>query len=440
MKNIKNIDFLKGCTYKNLLAIFIPLLFAFFLNIAFDINDSLWIGNLIGEKALAAQTVSMPLILLYNSVCMGITGGIGILLSQAVGAKKQDRIDALTATSAVSVLILSLVITLFCELFINNIISIVNTPAGIYNMAKGFLCIHILSFPFVMMYMYFSAVLRSNGNSTLQLFAIIYCTLLNAVLDPIFINIMGMNGVAVATVISEGAMMIYVFIYCKKHKFINLRLKDFRVKTFYSIVSKAVPSTIQQSLPAISTSFVTSLVAGFGLVSIAGFGTAGKIETLLLYPSMAMNMALTAAAGQCFGARNYKKARDYTKWGTIIGSGILVIITLIVTIFSGGFAEMFGADSAVRHVVIVYFQIIALGYVFNMITNSMLGAVNGAGKPAAAMFLMIFYYIVVRMPLAKLLSMTWLGISGIWIAVLASHIAAALASVIYYKHSQNVLD
>lgn len=217
----------------------------------------------------------------------------------------------------------------------------------------------------------------------------------------------------------------------------RVNLGAFRFETLRSIVSKSVPSMIQQSLPAVSTTFVTSLVAAFGITAIAGFGTATKIETLLLYPPMAMNMALTSATGQCFGSTNIKRAKEYSKWGVIIGGGILAAFTLIVTLFSGNFAGLFGADNSVKHIVASYFAIIAAGYVCNIITNSMLGTVNGSGKPFAAMCLMIFYYIIVRMPLARILSVTTLSLHGIWIAVLVSHIAAAVASVLYCRYLLN---
>lgn len=229
MKNLKTIDFLKGNAPENLAALFVPLLIAFFFSMAFDINDSLWIGNLLGEKALAAQTVSMPLILIYNAVCMGITGEIAILLSQAIGTKREGEIDRVIATSFIALLAFSLMVTLFCEAGIDGILTAVNTPVEIFAMAKSFLTIHILSFPFVMLYMYFCAVLRSYGNSSVQLVAIIGCTLLNAGLDPLFIYLMGMSGVALATVISEGVMMALIFAYCKRGKIMRLNLRLFRL-------------------------------------------------------------------------------------------------------------------------------------------------------------------------------------------------------------------
>ncbi|MDD3224648.1 MAG: MATE family efflux transporter [Clostridium sp.] len=434
MKKFKTINFLEGPVSKNLSALYVPLLFAFFFNMAFDINDSLWIGNLLGQKALAAQTISMPLILLYNSICMGITGGIGILLSQTIGAKQKDKYDKIISTSFTSVLIFSLIISLLCEVGINGILSMVNTPGEIYLTSKSFLCIHILSFPFAMIYMYFSAVLRSNGNSIIQLVAVIGCTILNAILDPILIHFFGMNGVAAATVISESIMMIIVFIYCKKNKIIKINLHIFDFEIFHNIISKSIPSAIQQSLPSVSTTFITSLVATFGIMPIASLGTANKIETLLLYPPMAMNIAITSTVGQCFGAKNTKKSKEYLKSGILLGGTILLILTLIVTLFSKNIAVLFGANKAVSQITENYFTIIAFGYICNMITNSILGFVNGAGKPSSAMFLMIFYYIVVRIPLARVLSFTKLGLNGIWYAILISHLAAAAASLIYYSY------
>lgn len=191
MKKPKTVDFSQGSISKNLLTLFIPLLIAFFFNMAFDINDSLWIGNLLGAKALAAQTVSLPVILLYNSLCMGATGGIAILLSRHIGAKAQREVDSTISTGFISTLAFSVLLTIVCELGINGVLHALGTPASIFKIAQTFLAIHILSFPFAMLYMYFSAVLRSYGNFMIQLAAIIFCTALNAAFDPLFIHFMG---------------------------------------------------------------------------------------------------------------------------------------------------------------------------------------------------------------------------------------------------------
>ncbi|NFV11514.1 MATE family efflux transporter [Clostridium sporogenes] len=438
-------DFTKGNTTKKLIGITIPLLIAFIFNMAYSIVDSVWIGNLLGEKAMAALTISMPPILLATSVAMGATNGIAILLSKNIGAKERNGINKVISTSFVGAIIFSIMVTIICEFGTNIILNLLNTPDNIYSMAKDYFVIYMLGYVFVFMYLYFTAILRSFGNTIMQMISIILCTLLNLVLDPIFINKLGIRGAAFATLFSQGIMMGIMVVYIIKKKIIIIDFKLFDKNIIKQIVKNAVPSIIQQSIPAISTSFITSLVSGFGILPIAAFGISGKLETILFYPAMALNMTITTCTGQCFGAKDTKKAKEYLHSGMLLGSGVLIILTFIVVVFSKNLASIFGAGESVGKLVKVYFSIISIGYVCNTITNCLLGAINGFGKPKAAMSLMIFYYIIIRMPLAKLLSATVLGVNGIWIAILVSHILASIAGFWYFasllkKSYRNIND
>ncbi|OPJ64151.1 MATE family efflux transporter [Clostridium oryzae] len=431
MKNFKTIDFTEGYASKNLIAITVPLIIAYVFNMAYNIVDSLWIGNLLGEKALAALTVSTPLILLFSSLSMGATNAIAMLLSKYIGAKDEEKIKSTIATSFIVTLIFGVILVLICELGIDGILSALNTPKSIYSMAKGFLSIYVLGFIFVLFYLYFTAVLRSYGNSTMQMVSIIACTFLNLVIDPVFIHMFGMNGAAVATLISQGIMMLIMVAYIVKNKIIRIDIKLISKSLSFDIIAKSIPSMIQQSIPAISTAFITLLVAGFGVLSVAAFGISGKLEVILFYPAMALNMAITSCTGQCFGAKKMKKAEEYLKWGIVYGGILLIILTITVVFFAKELTAMFGGGTSVANIVKVYFATISIGYICNCITSCVLGKVNGFGRPTTAMFVMIFYYVVVRMPLAKIFSLSSLGLNGIWIAVLISHIAAVLASLIY---------
>ncbi|WP_409068520.1 MATE family efflux transporter [Clostridium sp. FAM 1755] len=438
-------DFTTGNTTKKLIGITIPLLIAFLFNMAYNIVDSVWIGNLLGEKAMAALTISMPPILLATSVAMGATNGIAILLSKNIGAKEKNSINKVISTSFVGAIIFSIMVTIICEFGTNIILNLLNTPDNIYSMAKDYFVIYMLGYVFVFMYLYFTAILRSFGNTIMQMISIILCTLLNLVLDPIFINKLGIRGAAFATLFSQGIMMGIMVVYIIKKKIIIIDFKLFDKNIIKQIVKNAVPSIIQQSIPAISTSFITSLVSGFGILPIAAFGISGKLETILFYPAMALNMTITTCTGQCFGAKDTKKAKEYLHSGMLLGSGVLIILTFIVVVFSKNLASIFGAGESVGKLVKVYFSIISIGYVCNTITNCLLGAINGFGKPKAAMSLMIFYYIIIRMPLAKLLSATVLGVNGIWIAILVSHILASIAGFWYFasllkKSYRNIND
>ena len=424
------IDFIKGNTKHCLAAMVLPLMAAMFLNMAYNLVDSLWIGNLLGETAYAALTNSTPIILILSSVAMGATNGVTILLSQAIGAGYQEKTDQLIVTSLVTAIIFSLGVTVLAEAALKPILIFLNTPDEVMQLARQYLSIYLLGYLAVYLYCYFTAVLRSFGNSVFQVAAMLICTLLNAALDPLFIHFMGFNGAAVATVLSQTLCLIFMLLYLYKKQLFNLHLSLFNKKFIPLFIIKGVPSAFQQSIPAISTGFLTSLVAGYGISALAAYGITGKLETILFYPAMALNMALTSIIGQCAGGKRYDRAKEYIKVSLIYGSVVLAVLSVCVICFSRPLSHLFVDSEPAADIVDIYFKIVGIGYVLNTITNCFLGSLNGMGRPAKSLLCMILYYIIIRMPLAWILSHYNAGINGIWTAVLISHIIAAAAAAV----------
>lgn len=422
------IDFIGGNTKHCLMTMALPMIAAMFLNMMYNLVDSLWIGNLLGETAYAALTNSTPIILILTSIAMGATNGVSILLSQAIGAKDQKKAESLIATSFSVAVVFSVLVTVLLELLLPGILTALNTPTETYDMAYSYLSIYVLGYLAIYLYCYFTAVLRSFGNSMFQAVAMLTTTILNAILDPVFIRLIGFNGAAIATLLSETICLLFMLIYLKKKKLFAFQLSCFNKSEILPLVQKAVPSVIQQSIPAISTTFLTSLVSTYSITAIAAYGVAGKLEIIVFYPAMALNMVLTTIIGQCVGGERYDRAKDYLKCALGYGCGLLVILSVLVVGFSKQLSGLFVKSDNVAVIVGTYFLIVGIGYVLNTVTNCYLGALNGMGKPSKSMFLMIFYYIVVRMPLAYLLSHLGLGLNGIWVAVLVSHVVASAAA------------
>ena len=425
---LTKIDFIGGNTRRCLMAMALPMIAAMFLNMAYNLVDSLWIGNLFGKTAYAALTNSTPIILILTSVAMGSTNGVSILLSQAIGSKDKRKTESLIATSLIVAIVFSLLVTLILELCLPTILGALNTPAETYDMAYSYLTIYVLGYVAVYLYLYFTAVLRSFGNSMFQAIAMLVSTVLNAILDPIFIHFIGFQGAAIATLLSQIVCLVFMVIYLKKKKLFYLHITWFDKNDVLPLIQKAIPSVIQQSIPAISTTFLTGLVSTYSITAIAAYGITGKLETILFYPAMALNMVLTTIVGQCIGGQRTDRAKDYLKCALKYGCLLLAILSIVIVVFSKQLSGFFVNSSDVADIVGVYFFIVGIGYLLNTITNSFLGVLNGFGKPAKSMVLMIFYYIVVRMPLAYLLSFLGFGLNGIWFAILISHICAAIAS------------
>ena len=133
----------------------------------YNLVDSLWIGNLLGETAYAALTNSTPIILILTSVAMGATNGVSILISQAIGAKDKKKTESLIATSFSVAVAFSFLVTILLEALLPGILKVLNTPAETYDMAYSYLAIYILGYLAVYLYLYFTAVLRSFGNCLL---------------------------------------------------------------------------------------------------------------------------------------------------------------------------------------------------------------------------------------------------------------------------------
>lgn len=246
----------------------LPMIVAMFLNMAYNLVDSLWIGNLLGEQAYAALTNSTPIILILTSIGMGATNGVSILLSQAIGAKRHKEKSCIIYFIFVSV-IFSILITILLEVSLNPILTALNTPDEIFDMARSYLSIYILGYVAVYLYLYFTAVLRSFGNTMFQAVAMLVSTLLNAILDPILIKIIGFHGAAIATLTSQIICLIFMCIYISKKKLFKFTLSDFDRSEIMPLIKNGVPSVIQQSIPAISTTFLTALVSGYGISAIA---------------------------------------------------------------------------------------------------------------------------------------------------------------------------
>lgn len=423
-------DFISGNTKKCLLAVGLPMMLAMFLNMAYNLVDSLWIGNLMGETAYAALTSSTPLILILNSIAMGATNGISILLSQAVGAKDKKNIESIVMTSFLSSVVLAVSITVFLELFLKPILTLLQTPQETYQMAYDYLSVYLLGYLAVYLYCYFTAVLRSFGNTTFQVIAMLICTVLNGVLDPLFICWTGLKGAAVATLLSQTLCLVFGMSYLWRKKLFEFHFSAFQKKWIIPLFAKGIPSAFQQSIPAISTSFLTSLVSGYGISANAAYGITGKLETVLFYPAMALNMVLTTIVGQCAGAKRYDRAKEYIKEALTFGGILLAVLSVIIMLSARQLSGIFVDSTAAADIVRTYFLIIGIGYILNTATNCFLGAVNGLGRPEKSMLCMVLYYLIIRMPLAWLLSFIGFGLNGIWTAVLISHIVAAAAAAL----------
>ena len=138
-----NIDFINADTRKAFIKMALPMMAAMFLNLAYNIMDSIWVGNLLGETAMAALTSSTPVILLLTAIGMGATNGLSIILSQKIGAGDKKQVNSLVTTSFVAAVLFSVILTIILELGLPTILNCLNTRSELFDMAYDLSLIHI---------------------------------------------------------------------------------------------------------------------------------------------------------------------------------------------------------------------------------------------------------------------------------------------------------
>ena len=427
------IDFVKEKTVKSLLLMVMPLLAAMILTMAYNLVDSLWVGNLLGEKGYAALTNSTAIVLILSAIAMGAGNGIAILVSQKVGAGEKAEADGIISTIILLSCGFSITVTILLELFLRPILNMMNTPAELFDGAYEYLSVYLLGYAAIFIYMQFTSVFRAFGDPMFQMKGMLFTTIFNGVLDPVMIKIGGLEGAAWATVFSEVLCVIYSIYYYKRKEMFRLNFRKVSISFVKPILHCTVPSAVQQCMPAISSATMLFLVTRYGVTTIAAYGVTSKLEILLFYPAMAMNMGLTTIAGQCFGANRKDCVKDYQKTGVLIGCVFTAVTTILITIFAKELSGLFVDSLQAAEIVKNFFQIISIGYVMYMITSCFLGVISGYGKPEISMLLFFLYYIVIRIPLAMILVHCSLGLNGIWMAILTSHVLAALIAGIFER-------
>lgn len=435
------IDFLNGNTKTSLMKMVLPLFAAMVLMLAYNMVDSIWVGNILGENGYAALTTAGSISIILNAIAMGISNGASIVVSQLVGKGKQNEANAAVSTAIVSTGVFCITLIILMEVFLKQLLLLFKTPADIYNDAFGYLRIFLIGYFFVYMYVQFTALFRSYGDSMFQMLGMLAGTILNAIIDPIFIHFAGIEGAAWATALAQFLCFVFVIFYIKKKDYFRFQIKLVNKRDFVEILKNAIPTSIQQCIPAISSMIMVVFVNRYDLTTIAAYGVVKSVENILFYPAMGMNMGLMTIVGQCIGAGRYDRARDYVKTGCIYGGVIEAILTVIVVIFSKGISNMFIKSDDIAVIVSHALLIISIGYVCYMLTSIFMAELSGKGKPMLSMILMLIYYIAIRVPLAAILMKTEIDLDGMWIAILISHIVALIIGFIMVRcHSNNKVN
>jgi putative MATE family efflux protein len=431
-------DLTKGRESTLIISFALPMLIGNVFQQFYNIVDSWVVGRYVGKEALAAVGTSFPVIFLMVALAMGIGMGANVLVAQFYGAKANDKIKLTIDTAYISLFVVGVLLSVIGIITANPVLRLLNVPSDVFDQASQYLKIifsgMILSFG----YNTVSGILRGLGDSMTPLFMLIAATIINIILDLLFVRSFGWGvaGVAWATVIAQGVSFIASVIFLNKTH--DVLKTDFLHLTFSKSIFKEIfriglPSGIQQAMVSLGIMVMTAIVNGFGTVVLAGFSVASRIDSFVAMPAMNIGMALSSFTGQNMGAGETKRVSRGFHASLIIGLGITLVLSTAIFLFGNKLIALFTPNEldviAVGH---EYLRIIAVFYFLFTIMFIANGVIRGAGEAMIPMISTLAAMWLVRIPCAIIFSKLW-GIIGVWYAMPVGWLIGTIIALVYYK-------
>ncbi len=433
-------DLTKGSMLAHIVNFAYPMFLGNLLQTLNTVMDGIWVGRFLGPAALGAIAVSFPFTFLLVSLVMGFSMATTILVSQYAGAKEVEQIEKTVYNSLLLLTVAGVFVAIAGILFNRTVLALMNAPAEILPAASEYFVIVLCGLVFMFGYNGVSAVLRGLGDAKTPLLFLLVAVFFNIALDPFlilglgFFPRMGLNGAALATVLSHFFAFLTAFVFmAKKPSLMQLKTRNikFSREITLKILKIGVPIGVQATVISMSGMVLASIINSFGTYTVAAYGIATNLDKLAIMVAMSIAAATTTIAAQNFGAGNEKNMRETLKWSWILAGVFSSVFSLLALLAPEAIIGLFTNNKNVLLSGKAYFRIAAFSYTplaIGYVTN---GALRGVGDAFSAMVFTIIALWGIRVPLAKLLA-TQIGVNGIWLAILISAIMGMLLSVAYY--------
>lgn len=438
-------DMTTGNPVKLILLFSIPLLIGNIFQQFYSMVDTIIVGRFIGVDALAAVGSTGSMSFLINGFVVGLTSGFAVLVSQKFGAKDEEGLKKAVASALVLSLIATGIVTLVSVLLAKLMLHLMNTPDNIIDDANAYIIIIYAGTIATVVYNIIAGILRALGDSKTPLYFLIVASILNIVLDIVFIvNFsMGVAGAAWATIISQGVSGLLCIVYTyKKYKILRLKKEDFKVKSrvYKKHLKIGIPMALQFSITAIGIMTVQGALNVFGSSAIAAYTAASKVLQIVMQPAITFGVTMATYCGQNLGAKNYIRIKEGVKKCTEI-SVITSIIAGIILVFGGKFfvglfienpdASILAYAQECLNYSAIFFIPLGLIFIYR-------NALQGMGESFVPMMAGAFE-LIARAVVAFTLP-SFIGYTGICLADPVAWLSAAIPLGIYYFKKMKSID
>lgn len=387
LKRTQKMNMLNGSIWNKIPLYALPVATTGILEQLFNASDVAIVGNFASSDrtvAIAAVGANSPIIGVILNLFIGISLGTNVIIANAIGRKDKKDVEEAVHTSVLAAFIGGLIVTLFGELFIKNILSMLHVPTDVFPYALLYIRIYLIGMPVIFLYNFEAAIFRSIGDTKIPLKALALSGVLNIILNLFFVMCLKMtvNGVAIATVISNIFSSAILFVkLTRTDKWIHLNIKNLKInkKCLFKILGIGFPAGIQSAVFNLANVVIQSAINSLGTVVIAASSAAFNIEILVYYVFNSFSQACTTFVGQNYGAGQIKRCKR-TLLLCLIEDSIASIAAILLILCSGKFLlALFNRDAQVIAIGYERLIIIFIAYCFSMLYEIMSGYLRGFG-------------------------------------------------------------
>lgn len=429
-------DLTTGHEGKSIFFFAMPMLIGSLFQQLYNTADSIIVGRFIGKEAMAAVSGANPIMFLLVAALMGVSLGFSILVSQFYGSGDLKKVKATIDTTYILLFIGSILISILGIVF-GGMLKLMNTPESVFAQSKLYLTIIFSGILFSAGYNSVSAILRGLGDSVTPLYFLIIATILNIVLDLTFIVVlrMGVEGVALATIMAQAVSFIISIIYLnKKHEVLKFKIKGivYDNKIFKDGLRLGLPSGVQQMLFSIGNMALQFLVNSYGTSAMAAFGAGLRIENFISLPIMNLGSAVSTFVAQNIGAGENERVKKGIRESIKMTLVLAVTVIALILLFRENLIALFNTDKDVIKIGSSYLFIIGPFFLFIGTSFVLSSAMKGAGDSMFALISSIVSLWLGRLPASYMLS-KFFGTDGIWMGIPFGWTLGLIVTVIYYK-------
>ncbi len=432
-------DLTKGDETRQLIGFALPMLLGNIFQQFYNMVDSFVVGRFLGTTALAAVGVSFPIIFFMLALIMGVAMGSTVLISQYFGAKDTESLRKVISTSYIFLFIAGVIMTVIGVFSTTFILRALAVPETIMPEASAYLRIIFAGMLATFGYNGVAAMLRGLGDSKTPLYLLIASTLINIILDLVFVVVFhwGVAGAAWATIIAQGVSFIGALIVLDtRNPYVRLDGRNLKwdKAIFAQILRIGLPTGLQQTLVSLGMMVLTRIVNGFGPLAMAAYTAAARIDSIASMPAMNLSQAVTTFTGQNMGAGKTERVRRGHLSAIAVSIAISLAMTLCVALFGRQLMGIFTVDEGVIAIGAEYLLIVGSFYAIFGIMFINNGVMRGAGDVFIPMISTLLALWVVRVPAALVFTRVFgMGTNGIWWSIPAGWMVGFIFTSLYYR-------